>query len=81
MVDKVVRVSFLESLAGVQGALHVPVDKLERCIEVFNVNQKRESSIRTVLHVHEIGGRVKKGTKQEYINKSTNSNKYEDFTG
>ena len=29
MVDKVVRVSFLESLAGVQGALHVPVDKLE----------------------------------------------------
>ena len=29
MVDKVVGVSFLESLAGAQGALHVPVDKLE----------------------------------------------------
>ena len=69
MVDKVVRVSFLESLAGVQGALHVPVDKLERCIEVFNVNQKRESSIRTVLRVHEIGGMDKKGTEQEYIQK------------
>ena len=29
MVAKVVGVSFLESLAGAQGALHVPVDKLE----------------------------------------------------
>ena len=29
MVDKVVGVSFLESLAGAHGPLHVPVEKLE----------------------------------------------------